>query len=437
VSQRLTTEINEKLIARKFWQQPLDQFARATHLAVALVNLRGGVIGEPFNPQPLWSLLVSKIHARNHCPFSLSLDHACTCVEKAHDHQTPELVKDYAGLVHFTVPLKLGEHRLAAIMAGQVFDKYPQTLPLERLAAKLQLPRGRVWELAQTAAPVRRLTLRAYADLLTSLCNAWLNAGFNDLLNADRLARTKGQMKRSQQALAATQEQLHMLAGNLLVEQDEQRKRMAFDLHDDFGQRLAALAMSAHLALNATPSEAKMVSEQLQQIKSIADLLSDDMRRMAHTLHPTMLEHLGLPAALRSLAENFTKTYSMKVTCTMRKLPTSVPSEISVCLFRVAQEALQNVVKHARNANTALVVLGSRSALRMIISDKGQGFDTAVLYDGLGLISMQERVRRVGGKLRVSSTPGSGTEIDVAVPLVTVDHTWETEELSGSVRHER
>jgi signal transduction histidine kinase len=418
-SKRLTAEINERLVAREFWQEPLDQFALATHLGVALVNLRGALIGEVFNPQPLWSFLVSSFHPESRCPFSLSIDRTCSCLEEAFDHRGPGLVRDYAGLVHFTVPLRLGEHRLGAIMAGQVFEQHPETLPLERLARDLELPRFRVWELAQTAAPIRRPTLRAYADLLASLSNAWLNAGYNDLVNADQLARTKGQMKRTQQTLATTQEQLQELAGNLLLLQDEQRKRIALDLHDDFAQRLAALTFSTQRALDATPSELEVVSEQLQRIKLMADSLSEDIRRMAHTLYPSTLEHLGLPTALRALVEDFAKTYSMAVSCNVREFPTSVPAEISVCLFRVAQEALHNVVKHAGRVPTALVLSGSGTGLRMVISDKGKGFDTAAPHRGLGLISMQERVRLVGGKLRISSTPGRGTAIAVDVPLTT------------------
>ena len=147
--------------------------------------------------------------------------------------------------------------------------------------------------------------------------------------------------------------------------------------------------------------------------------MSDDVRRLAYRLHPSILDHLGLAVALQSHVDDFAKREHIKATFTQRSLPDTLPQDISTCLYRVAQEALRNVVKHARASQVVVRLLRSEQMLRMSVCDSGVGFDVKLNQapQGLGLISMQERVRLVRGDFSLKTRPGEGTIVTIRVPL--------------------
>ena len=172
--------------------------------------------------------------------------------------------------------------------------------------------------------------------------------------------------------------------------------------------------------LERSPLEsAELIRSQLAALRTRTVDISDDVRRTAHQLHPSMVEHLGLPAALRSLCNDFSKQEEMRVVYRQRNLDGSIPPEIALCLYRVTQEALRNVAKHsgARRATVSLVLTKNRILLS--ISDTGVGFDPKPYESkkGLGIVSMEERVRLVVGELTIRSKPGDGTRVVVEVPL--------------------
>jgi two-component system, NarL family, sensor kinase len=147
--------------------------------------------------------------------------------------------------------------------------------------------------------------------------------------------------------------------------------------------------------------------------------LANDLRRVAHGLHPSSLDHLGLTIALRSYAEEFSRSTAIPVQFTSRKVPRKVPAEVAICFYRIVQEALRNVGKHARTAAVKITLAGSSTRLHLSIRDNGEGFDMALAraQGGLGLISMQERVRLVQGQFSVQTQPGHGVHLSVIVPL--------------------
>jgi signal transduction histidine kinase len=148
--------------------------------------------------------------------------------------------------------------------------------------------------------------------------------------------------------------------------------------------------------------------------------ISDDIRQTAHRLHPSVVENLGLPAALRSLCADFSKQEGMQVSCRQRDIiEGSIPPLVGLCLYRVAQEALRNVARHSGARRATLVLARAGNELRLSVNDTGSGFDPAVLKarKTLGLLSMEERVRLADGKLIIRSSPGKGTRLLATVPL--------------------
>jgi signal transduction histidine kinase len=205
--------------------------------------------------------------------------------------------------------------------------------------------------------------------------------------------------------------------GRLMRAHEEQRARLARELHDDIAQRLACLAIDAAQVehLPSTPA----VSETVGGLRENLVRLSEDIHALSYQLHPSTLEDLGLVAALKAECERFARQESISVDVKLREIPELVPPETALCLFRVAQEALRNVGRHAK-AHTVQVSLGSLDGgLQLALCDDGVGFDPATERAGphLGLASMYERVQLLGGELDVETGPGRGTTILAWVPL--------------------
>jgi two-component system CheB/CheR fusion protein len=141
------------------------------------------------------------------------------------------------------------------------------------------------------------------------------------------------------------------------------------------------------------------------------------VRRISHALHPAVIDDLGLTAALRSLVEDFREREHMIVTFTSRDLPDPLNSQITAGLYRITQEALRNIAKHAGRTHVKVIVKGDASGIRLQVLDYGEGFDVHAHPSGLGLISMEERARMLDAKFTVESQPGEGTRITVDVPM--------------------
>ena len=147
--------------------------------------------------------------------------------------------------------------------------------------------------------------------------------------------------------------------------------------------------------------------------------MSEDVRQIAHQLHPSILEDLGLNSALSELCEEFSTRTGIVATCEQETPPEAMPMEVASCLYRVAQEALHNVSKHARASQVRLMIRGSPEGVSLCIHDDGAGFDlkTGSWQHGIGIVSMKERVRLVQGEFSIHSEPGRGTTVSVFVPL--------------------
>jgi signal transduction histidine kinase len=209
------------------------------------------------------------------------------------------------------------------------------------------------------------------------------------------------------------------LRGRLIFEQEKERSRIARDLHDDICQRLALLSMEIDHATRLSSDSPETAQEKLQEIRKHCSEITGDVQSLSHQLHSSKLESLGIEAAIRGFCREFSKLHEVNVEFTCRNVPKHVPKEVSVCLFRVAQEALQNAVKYSEVSDLTVELLTLEDEIHLAVTDEGVGFDveTVKRNQGLGLMSMQERVLLVHGALSVDSRPGKGTQILAVVPL--------------------
>ncbi len=225
-------------------------------------------------------------------------------------------------------------------------------------------------------------------------------------------------VQKHEQALVRNQEELRALTAQLLTVQDEERRRVSRDLHDDVNQRLAALAVWIQTYQNTTAA-AGHDTEPIQSLHQQVVTLSDDIRRLAYQLHPSILDDLGLPVALRAWSIDFSKREPLAVSFLTRNVPNEISQPVAACLYRVTQEGIRNVAKHAKTNHASILLAGTKRSIGLCVADFGEGFsptDTRNRRKGLGLASMEERVRLVGGNFRVKSQRGRGTHIHILVP---------------------
>jgi PAS domain S-box-containing protein len=209
------------------------------------------------------------------------------------------------------------------------------------------------------------------------------------------------------------------LIAKLQTAQEEERHRIARELHDELTQDLAGIAIDLGRFASSARRSARPQSQDLLALQSRVVRAAEVARHVAHQLHPAELEDLGLAAALRALCEDFGRQQAIAIRFASHLLSDRMPGEVAACLYKVTQEALRNVAKHAQTRLAAVTLVGNRDRVRLRIRDCGIGFTVPLLERtaGLGIQSMRERVRLVTGTLSVSSRPGMGTQVLVEVPL--------------------
>jgi signal transduction histidine kinase len=215
-----------------------------------------------------------------------------------------------------------------------------------------------------------------------------------------------------------TEEALQLLTRRLLHAQEDERRTVARELHDGLNQTLAMLGVEVGIAMNQLPASAKSVRQQLQRILLRVEQVTEEVREISHRLHPALLEHLGLVSALRSYCSEFEQYRELDVLFVCEDSADQIPFDVAVCLYRIVQEALCNAAKHA-NAREVVVRLSlGNGEIKLSVSDDGRGFDVIQPRQntGLGLISMEERARIIGGRFSIDSHMGAGTRIEVVVP---------------------
>jgi signal transduction histidine kinase len=210
---------------------------------------------------------------------------------------------------------------------------------------------------------------------------------------------------------------LHDLSRRLIQAYEDERALLARELHDDLSQRLAVLAIDVGRAALAAPDGAQ--ADAMKAVREGLVRLSEDVHSLAYQLHPSVLEELGLAEALRTECERLGRQGRLDVSVKLDSVPNAVGRDAALCLFRVAQEALNNVVRHAGARSATVDLRAMDGGLLLAVRDDGVGFDPASPGTGrsLGLASMRERVQLVNGTLDVESALGQGTAVVAWVPV--------------------
>lgn len=235
------------------------------------------------------------------------------------------------------------------------------------------------------------------------------------ILLAERRAVEKD-LEKNRAILKENYERAQDLAGKLLIAQEHERQRIARELHDDIGQRLALLSVKldglAHALPSALEKEQSIAGNLFGEVQELSAAIHD----LSHQLHSTTLQHMGLQRALQGLCRTTSSQYQIELHLESDEIA-PLSDEANLCLFRVAQEALKNAVSHGHAKQIHISLCKQETILRMTVKDSGIGFDPAAAGSGLGLVSMQERLRMLGGAVVVNSKPGAGTEVVAEVPL--------------------
>jgi PAS domain S-box-containing protein len=215
------------------------------------------------------------------------------------------------------------------------------------------------------------------------------------------------------------EEVLSSISQKLIEAQDQERTRIARELHDDIGQRLALFVIELDQIRQNDPALPSDVLSRVGELQKQATELATDIQTMSHTLHSSKIEILGIVAAMRAACDEFGQHHKMEIDFESRDLHAALPSEISLGLFRVLQEALQNAGKHSGVKHVAVQLRGTTNEIHLIVQDAGKGFEpnAAMKGRGLGLTNMQERVRVLNGTILIQSKPMGGTTIHVRIPL--------------------
>ncbi|MEZ2346984.1 ATP-binding protein [Terriglobus sp. RCC_193] len=228
--------------------------------------------------------------------------------------------------------------------------------------------------------------------------------------------KTMSGPERGERELEQRKREIRVLTAQLLRSQEDERKRLSRELHDDIGQRLS-LVTSQIALLSDDPLQPLpgTYSGQLKHIRDELDTLCTDLHEMSHNLHSCKLQHLGLGPAIKAMCRDFERP-AFHVDLHIDEFADPVAEDIALCIYRVAQEALNNALHHANAEKVCVIVTRLGATYYMSIQDTGSGFDTGVAKTGLGLISMTERVKLLNGEFRIHSLKGRGTEIWASIP---------------------
>lgn len=230
--------------------------------------------------------------------------------------------------------------------------------------------------------------------------------------------QAEARLLENQEELNQNYKRIRDVTGRLIRSQEEERRRIARELHDGIAQQCTLLALGLD-RLESMPADRLAVAHgDVVELRRQTDEVASGLREVAHQLHSTTLQHLGLPNGLKGLCRTFSQQYQITVDLEAEALE-DLADDISLCLFRVTQEALNNAVTHGHAKRITVGLARDAGLLRLRIKDTGIGFEPAARSEGLGLVSMQERLRLVGGELAIRSSSGQGTVVEAVVACST------------------
>ena len=267
------------------------------------------------------------------------------------------------------------------------------------------------WGLSESALPPGSVVLFREISVWERTERIWASG----LLTILALSLLAAYLQYSRAELKKSRDIQVQLSSHLINAQEKERSRLASELHDDFSQRLALLALGLQNTAEMLPDSLKQTLDEFSQ--SVGEL-GEDLHNISHHLHSSTLDTLGLVVGLRSLCGEFGVRQDIEIDFTSEDVPSNVRPEVSLCLFRITQEGLQNLKKHSGTKRAQLSVRQRGDGLFLSLCDEGVGFDKSRMENpGLGILSMQGRARLLGGEFDIHSKRGEGTRIEVWVPL--------------------
>lgn len=277
--------------------------------------------------------------------------------------------------------------------------------------------RERIWQVVAAARKTREPYAAEFRVIRTDGAVRWVRARGRFYYGPSGEPQRMVGMSLDVTDRKSAEEALMNLSGRLLDAQEEERKRIAREIHDDYNQRLALLAIDLE-NLAADDHATADMKRQLEEFWARVSELGADLHALSHSLHSSTLESLGLVAGVKAFSNEFAGQQGIQVDFSHESVPLGIPGDLALCLFRVVQEGLRNVKRHSGAYRAEVHLEGTKDGIRLTISDKGKGFDPGTNSShGIGIHSMEERLRILGGKFEISSRPTEGTRIDAWVPF--------------------
>jgi len=231
------------------------------------------------------------------------------------------------------------------------------------------------------------------------------------------------ELKRTEEALRASENKLHLLSSHLMTVQERERRLISFELHDELGQSLTFLKLQLRSIERKMSEDQGALREEVEDTLKYVDTVLESVRRLSRELSPSILEDLGLSAALRSMTEDFAAHTGMEASVDIEDIEGLLPAEREILVYRICQESLTNVGKHAEARNVSVAVERGENDVTLVVRDNGKGFDAREVQasysveKGLGLAAMAERARMLEGSLEILSRKGAGTRVSVTIPI--------------------
>jgi signal transduction histidine kinase len=310
--------------------------------------------------------------------------------------------------------------QVAAKMAVRVLSgEKPQNIPIVRNnnVYMFDWRALRRWGLSEKDLPAGSTVLHRELSIWQRTKSIWISG----LLIILGLSALVAYLHFSRKELRLARDAQMNLSGRLINAQEKERSRLAAELHDDFSQRLALLSLGLENASEALPDSPRAARQQLQELINSASELGSDIHTVSHRLHSATLESLGLGPGVSSLCKEFTDRYGIEIDYSAYNIPRIVDPDVALCLFRIVQEALQNLRKHSEVARAEVTLIKRANRIFVSVYDQGKGFDMNDMkaHEGLGIRSMGERARLLSGHFKIHSKPGRGTRIEADIPLPT------------------
>ena len=295
----------------------------------------------------------------------------------------------------------------------------PETIPVRELPSTANMFDARAlarWHLDERRLPADSVVMHREPDFFDRYKSYILGGGALLVAQTAMIAGLLFQRRRRRRAereLRNSYQRIRNLGGRLLDAQDVERAHVARELHDDIGQQMVLLQIDLHTLMKTC--DEMSLRDAVSDVATRATAIGASVHDLSRRLHPAHLRLVGLTGALGTLVRQLSAN-KVSVVFSQEAVPASLSEDITVCLYRVAQEALNNAIKHGRADKISVSLRGTRGGLHMSINDNGVGFDTQTVPAGVGLISMTERVEHVGGSLEIRSQPAGGTHVDVRIP---------------------